>query len=84
MLTARFLLHLRAWDSKPVVGSVSRTMHDAEGTMPTFQAAQRAMTSIVDEFGSDPMQNAAESEDRDSEGHELSEIAVEDRGSSEA
>ncbi|THH17490.1 hypothetical protein EW146_g3338 [Bondarzewia mesenterica] len=54
LLTARFLLHIRAWDGQQ---SVISTLGDAPqlGTVSTFQAVSRAFSLAVDEFGDDPV-----------------------------
>ncbi|KAG7098066.1 hypothetical protein E1B28_000040 [Marasmius oreades] len=57
LLTARFLLHLRRWESEH---SHSATVNDGsiigqESTMGGFRAAPGVLSTIIDDFGVDPV-----------------------------
>lgn len=58
LLTARFLLHLRAWEYKQTNGVLSKGGARSQAhSMPEFQVAQRltVLSSVMDEFGEDPV-----------------------------
>ncbi|EPQ56041.1 hypothetical protein GLOTRDRAFT_129244 [Gloeophyllum trabeum ATCC 11539] len=57
LLTARFLLHLREWESSTYVsGTKSTPGGDAErNQLSEFEVARRTANSLVDDFGEDPV-----------------------------
>ncbi|KZT19848.1 hypothetical protein NEOLEDRAFT_1077005 [Neolentinus lepideus HHB14362 ss-1] len=58
LLTARFILHLRRWerDSDAVVsGSKSTPGNERNHELSEFEAVRRTITSLVDDFGEDPV-----------------------------
>ncbi|EIM84426.1 uncharacterized protein STEHIDRAFT_132770 [Stereum hirsutum FP-91666 SS1] len=64
LLTARFLLHIRSWDSRLTSGSIPTTTSmlttpEQEEFVSTFQAIERA---LVDDFGKDPVTMMADVE----------------------
>ncbi|KAK7054502.1 hypothetical protein VNI00_003700 [Paramarasmius palmivorus] len=65
LLTARFLLHLRKWEHKQNAHGVSGETPNSD-TMGSFQAApgrgqSTLMSTIIDEFGNDPVAIASSS-----------------------
>jgi len=58
LLTARFVLHLRRWERNSdavVSGSMSTPGNERNQELSEFEAVRRTMTSLVDEFGEDPV-----------------------------
>lgn len=57
LLTARFLLHLREWESSTYAsGTKSTPGGDAErNQLSEFEVARRTVNSLVDDFGEDPV-----------------------------
>ncbi|TFY75149.1 hypothetical protein EWM64_g8861 [Hericium alpestre] len=53
LIIARFILHLREWDAQKLKGSQDKSVQDH--TMTTFQAVGRAVNSVAEEFGDDPV-----------------------------
>ncbi|KAF7419437.1 hypothetical protein PC9H_002027 [Pleurotus ostreatus] len=62
LLTARFLLHIRAYEHARSLATQTQTgasRHHATGTLASFRAAAGgAMSSMVDQFGDDPVEAA--------------------------
>ncbi|TFY65708.1 hypothetical protein EVG20_g5380 [Dentipellis fragilis] len=54
LLTARFLIHLRAWNNTSLIGTENNLRTVDDRTLGPFQAAERAASTVVDEFGQDP------------------------------
>ncbi|KAA1472967.1 hypothetical protein DENSPDRAFT_748224, partial [Dentipellis sp. KUC8613] len=59
LLTARFLIHLRTWNNTSLVGTETNLRSVDDRTLGSFQAAERAASTVVDEFGQDPVRTAA-------------------------
>ncbi|KZT19849.1 hypothetical protein NEOLEDRAFT_1151714 [Neolentinus lepideus HHB14362 ss-1] len=58
LLTARFVLHLRRWERNSdavVSGGKSTPGNERNQELSEFEAVRRTMTSLVDEFGEDPV-----------------------------
>lgn len=75
-MTARFLLHIRIWDSRSTFYSrsgnhASTGSPDDDQAMQQLSAFQVAGNAVVSEFGEDPVMVArsARSTDSDSDGH---------------
>ena len=76
LLTARFLLHVRRWDYERSGAATAGGSHfDSQANSVVFRAAG-LMSTIVEEFGSDPVTRASESQGLDREDPSTTEGSV--------